>query len=109
MKTINARALRNDYAQVLRDVEAGESYTVTNHGRPVAQIGPLRHEESGPRVAVPFGEVAGALAHLSFPNPVDLHRQLDAEFDTDMEDPFERAAAERARTLRSRTGDSSAL
>ncbi|WP_432546435.1 type II toxin-antitoxin system Phd/YefM family antitoxin [Kineococcus sp. SYSU DK004] len=42
MKTITARELRNEYARILRELEdAGEGYTITNHGRPVARITPI--------------------------------------------------------------------
>lgn len=38
---ISQRQLRNDSAAVLRAVENGESFIVTNNGRPVAEIRPL--------------------------------------------------------------------
>lgn len=41
MKTISQRELRNDNAEVIRGVEAGESYTVTRRGVPVARLVPL--------------------------------------------------------------------
>lgn len=43
MKTISQRELRNDNAQIIRGVEAGETYTVTRRGVPVAEIGPVGH------------------------------------------------------------------
>ncbi|UDY23021.1 type II toxin-antitoxin system Phd/YefM family antitoxin [Nocardioides sp. Kera G14] len=39
-RTISHRELRNNSAQVLRDVEAGETFIITNNGRPVAQLMP---------------------------------------------------------------------
>jgi prevent-host-death family protein len=42
VKTISQRELRNDNAEVIRGVEAGESYTVTRRGVPVALVVPLR-------------------------------------------------------------------
>ncbi|MBS1905720.1 MAG: type II toxin-antitoxin system prevent-host-death family antitoxin [Actinobacteria bacterium] len=42
MSTISHREMRNNSAEVLRRVEAGETITVTNHGRDVAQITPIR-------------------------------------------------------------------
>lgn len=42
VKSISQRELRNDSAEVLRAVEAGDSYVVTRRGVPVAMIGPLR-------------------------------------------------------------------
>jgi prevent-host-death family protein len=41
MKTISQRELRNDNAKVMRDVEQGETYTVTRRGVPVAHLGPI--------------------------------------------------------------------
>ena len=40
MRTISHSELRNQSAQVLRQVAAGESMLVTNRGQVVAQIGP---------------------------------------------------------------------
>ncbi len=39
---INQRQLRNDSAEVLRRAEAGEVFTVTRRGVPVADLGPHR-------------------------------------------------------------------
>lgn len=39
-KTIPQRELRNDVARILREAEAGEEFTVTVRGRPVAYLGP---------------------------------------------------------------------
>lgn len=41
MTTITHREMRNSSAEVLRRVEAGETITVTNHGRPVARLSPI--------------------------------------------------------------------
>lgn len=38
---VNHREMRNQSADLLRRVEAGESLVVTNHGRPVAVISPV--------------------------------------------------------------------
>jgi prevent-host-death family protein len=39
-KVIPQRELRNNVAEVLRQAEAGQSFTVTVRGRPVARLGP---------------------------------------------------------------------
>lgn len=39
--TIAHRELRNRSGEILRSVETGESYTVTNRGRPVARLVPI--------------------------------------------------------------------
>ena len=38
--TIGQRELRNDNAEIMRRVEAGESFTVTRNGKPVADLVP---------------------------------------------------------------------
>lgn len=40
VKEITHRQLRNESAEVLRRVAAGETLLVTNHGQPAAVIGP---------------------------------------------------------------------
>jgi prevent-host-death family protein len=39
-RTISQRELRNDNAEIMRQVEAGESFVVTRNGKPVADIVP---------------------------------------------------------------------
>jgi prevent-host-death family protein len=50
--TIPHKELRTNIAAVLRRAEAGEEFTVTVAGRPVARLGPARHREwiSGARL-----------------------------------------------------------
>jgi prevent-host-death family protein len=47
---IPQKELRNNVADVLRRAEAGEEFTITVAGRPVAQLGPARRRQwvSGP-------------------------------------------------------------
>lgn len=40
MSTIPHRELRNHSTEILRRVEAGETFSITNHGRPVARLVP---------------------------------------------------------------------
>lgn len=40
MTTIPQRELRNNVSDVLRRAEAGERFTITVNGRPVAELGP---------------------------------------------------------------------
>lgn len=42
MPTIPQKELRNNVGEVLRRAEAGEEFTVTVSGRPVAHLGPVR-------------------------------------------------------------------
>lgn len=45
MRIITQRELRNDNASIMREVEAGESFTVTKYGAPVARIEPVAAPE----------------------------------------------------------------
>ena len=40
MSTIPHRELRNNSTEILRRVEAGETFSITNHGRTVARLVP---------------------------------------------------------------------
>ncbi len=42
MTTIPQKELRNQVGEVLRRAEAGEQFTITVSGRPVAELGPVR-------------------------------------------------------------------
>ncbi len=42
MATIPQKELRNNVGEVLRRAEAGERFTITVSGRPVAELGPTR-------------------------------------------------------------------
>lgn len=48
MRTISQRELRNDNAEVMDLVEAGEVFVVTRNGKPVAQLGPLPERDGAP-------------------------------------------------------------
>ena len=50
MPTIPQKELRNNVGDVLRRAEAGEEFTITVAGRPVAQLGPAQRRRwvSGP-------------------------------------------------------------
>ena len=50
MTTIPQKELRNNVGEVLRRAEAGEEFTITVAGRPVARLGPARPRQwvSGP-------------------------------------------------------------
>ena len=53
MPVIPQKELRNNVADVLRRAEAGEQFTITVAGRPVAQLGPARRRQwvSDPELA----------------------------------------------------------
>ena len=52
MATIPQKELRNNVGEVLRRAEAGEEFTVTVAGRPVARLGPARPRQwvGGPQL-----------------------------------------------------------
>lgn len=56
MPTIPQKELRNNVAEVLRRAEAGEEFTITVAGRPVARLGPAakRRWVSGPALRSVF-------------------------------------------------------
>jgi prevent-host-death family protein len=45
VRTISQRELRNDNAEVMRQVERGEMFTVTRRGVPVARLVPIDEPE----------------------------------------------------------------
>jgi prevent-host-death family protein len=53
VRTISQRELRNDNAEIMREVELGETFIVTRRGVPVAQIVPYGGTESGLRIDRP--------------------------------------------------------
>jgi prevent-host-death family protein len=77
--TIPQKELRNNVGEVLRRAEAGEEFTVTVAGRPVARLGPARSRRwvTGPALAAVF----------ETPAPQTLAADLDA-FDAELTDPF---------------------
>lgn len=70
-RVIPQRELRNNISEILRAAEAGETFTVTVRGRPVARLGP----PEGARVDVDREAVRRILAS---PLDPDLARDLDA-------------------------------
>ena len=76
------RQLRNNTAELLRRVEAGERLRITVHGHPVAELVPLERAEP----FVPFDEVVRELRGLLRPDD-HLEREL-RELDETPRDPF---------------------
>jgi prevent-host-death family protein len=80
MATIPQKELRNNVADVLRRAEAGEEFTITVAGRPVAQLGPTRR-----RRWVSGGDLARV---WETPAPATLGDDLE-RFPAELDDPFE--------------------
>ena len=83
-RTIAQRDLRNDVARVLREAQAGTTFTITVRGRPVARLGPMTGA-SAPRVDVDRDTIRAILA-----TPVDSDAwgaELDAA-EAPVDDPW---------------------
>lgn len=76
---IPQKELRNNVADVLRRAEAGEEFTITVAGRPVARLGPERRRQwvGGPDLARVWAT----------PAPETLAGDLEA-FPGELADPF---------------------
>ncbi len=75
-ETIRQSDLRNNNAEILRRVASGESFTVTVHGRPVADVVP--HQRVAKRQFVPATEIDALLATDSpGPDPALWMRDID--------------------------------
>ncbi|MBA2347073.1 MAG: type II toxin-antitoxin system prevent-host-death family antitoxin [Solirubrobacterales bacterium] len=81
MTTIPQKQLRNEIGDVLRRAEAGERFTITVSGRPVAELGPTRD-----RTWVPSETLAALWA---LPVDEDLAKDIE-DFDGELRDPWER-------------------
>lgn len=72
-RTITQRELRNDSAAVLRDVQRGETITVTRNGTPIAELRPVP-----PRQFVPRAAIVHAAARAPRVDMARLRADLDA-------------------------------
>ena len=79
MVTIPQKELRNSVGEVLRRAEAGERFTITVAGRPVAELGPAARRcwVGGPALTAVFDT----------PPPQTLHADLE-RFPAALVDPF---------------------
>jgi prevent-host-death family protein len=75
-RTITQRELRNDSASVLRDVQGGQTITVTRNGTPIAELRPIP-----PRRFVPRAAIAEAARRAPRVDLVRLRADLDAVAD----------------------------
>jgi prevent-host-death family protein len=76
MKVITQRELRNESAAVLREVQAGQTITVTRNGMPVAELRPVP-----PRRFVPRAAIADAARRAPRVDLARLRADLDAVTD----------------------------
>jgi prevent-host-death family protein len=82
-RTIPQRELRNNVGAVLRAAEAGETFTVTVHGRPVARVVPVGDADR-PRTDVDRMSLRRILA-----GPLDRNLATDlARAEAPLDDPW---------------------
>lgn len=89
LRAIPQRELRNNVSQVLRDVAAGESLTVTVRGRPVAELTPVR-ADPGPRRLVPREDVLRAFREMALDDQAlrDFASDIAHAIDGEAQDPW---------------------
>ena len=75
--TIRQSELRNDNAEIMRRVAEGESFTVTVHGRPIADLVPHLRSGTGRQRLVPAAVVDDLLAEdVPGPDPDAWERDV---------------------------------
>jgi prevent-host-death family protein len=72
MQSIGIRELRQHASRYLRAVEAGERITVTDRGRPVAQIVPIRAETAYDRLVAEGKLIPGDGSNILDHEPIKL-------------------------------------
>lgn len=84
-EVIKQSELRNNNAAVMRRVAAGESFTVTVNGVPVADVVP--HQRTHKRVAIAAEELDRLMAELP---PVDVEAWYEDRdtLDDEVRDPY---------------------
>jgi prevent-host-death family protein len=85
VKTIAQRELRNQSGEILRQAEAGEQFTITVDGRPVAVLGPYQKRQWVPTKAL-LEALRGVPPDLTL---MDEIRELGGTLE-DLGDPWER-------------------
>lgn len=77
-RSITQRELRNENARIIDAVTAGDSFVVTRHGVPVAELRPL---PSGRRRLVPRSELAALAANSPHIDRARFEADVDASID----------------------------
>jgi prevent-host-death family protein len=75
-ETIGQRQLRNDNAEIMRRVEAGESFVITRNGKPIADLIPHAQE---PRRRFTVGEFQEDMRRLPRLDVEQWYRDREAD------------------------------
>lgn len=89
MTTIGVRELRRDASRWLARVRGGESFVITDRGRPVASLGPLPADTGYEAMLA-----AGCIAAGSGEDLATITDRLDAEFGIERGEPLSRIVDE---------------
>jgi prevent-host-death family protein len=76
VRSITQRELRNESGEIMRAVEAGETFVVTRNGVPAAELRPLRR-----RVVVRRDDAVAGAARLPALDYATFRRDVDAPLD----------------------------
>ena len=85
--TIPQKDLRNKIGEILRRAEAGEEFTITVSGRPVAKLGPLPFVAQSEAEASPWVDSAELADLLSLPAMPDWLEDLE-QASGELRDPW---------------------
>jgi prevent-host-death family protein len=98
-ETIRQSDLRNNNAEIMRRVAAGESFTITVHGQAVADLVPHQREQPKRRF-IPVAEIDAIFAATPVDSAQWLRDMADADAmfadDDPLEDPHAREARRRS-------------
>jgi antitoxin (DNA-binding transcriptional repressor) of toxin-antitoxin stability system len=85
-RTISQRELRNDSAKIIRELQGGTTFVLTNNGIPVGEIRPLH----GPQRVVSKEVLVASLAGLPPYGATadDLNAEMDKIVDPYVYDPY---------------------
>lgn len=82
MERVSHREMRNRSGEILRRVEAGESFEITNHGRPAARIVPA--DDASLDALIARGEARGARREIDALS--SIRRSMTARSSQDLVD-----------------------
>jgi prevent-host-death family protein len=81
-RTIAQRELRNQNAQIMAEVEAGQTFVVTRNGEPIAELRPVAKHRRLP--FVPRSEIAVLAARGPHLDAAAFRHDIDAAIDQDL-------------------------